>query len=170
VKESALAQASDNPRPFDVRTIRYLIRLMAHYDLSEIDLREGDLSIRLRRGQRVKVGGLPMPTLPTPTTTPPAAAKEPTANGAKAEEPPRKLHEIKSPTVGTFYAQKEPGAPPFVSVGSRVTPDTVVCVIEAMKLFNEITADCSGVIVEVVASDKQPIEYGTALFRVDLAG
>jgi acetyl-CoA carboxylase biotin carboxyl carrier protein len=162
-----LAEASDNPRPFDVRTIRYLVRLMVRHDLSEIDLQEGDLSIRLRRGQRIKGVSLPLPTaLPAAESPPPTVPKEPAAT-PKPEEPARKLLEIKSPTVGTFYAQKEPGSPPFVSVGSKVTPDTVVCIIEAMKLFNEIPADCTGTIVEVVATNKQPVEYGTVLFRVD---
>jgi acetyl-CoA carboxylase biotin carboxyl carrier protein len=101
---------------------------------------------------------------PVPTAAPvPAAAAPPPA----AEKPARQLHEIKSPTPGTFYAQEKPGTPPFVSVGSRVTPTTVVCVIEAMKIFNDITADCTGVVVEVLAGDKQAVEYGTVLFRVD---
>jgi acetyl-CoA carboxylase biotin carboxyl carrier protein len=72
--------------------------------------------------------------------------------------------------VGTFYAQPSPEAPPYVSVGSRVTPTTVVCQIEAMKIFNEIMAECSGVIREILVKNKEPVEYGTVLFRVDPNG
>jgi acetyl-CoA carboxylase biotin carboxyl carrier protein len=75
--------------------------------------------------------------------------------------------EIKSPTPGTFYTAPNPGADPYVRVGSRVNPNTVVGLIEAMKLFNEIPADCSGVIVEVVVENGQPVEFGQVLFRVD---
>ena len=156
----------ESPDPFDVRTIRYLVRLMSRHDLSEIDLREGDLRIRLRRGTRLRPA--PPAPLPAPAAAEPAAA--PPAPAAPPAAPGRKLIEIKSPTVGTFYAQKEPGAPPYVTVGSRVQPDTVVCMIEAMKLFNEITADCSGVIAEVLVQNKDPVEYGTVLFRVDPSG
>ncbi len=82
-------------------------------------------------------------------------------------QPARQLVEIKSPAVGTFYAQEKPGSPPYVAIGARVTPATVVCQIEAMKIFNEITADCSGVIREVLVKDKEFVEFGTVLFRVD---
>jgi acetyl-CoA carboxylase biotin carboxyl carrier protein len=107
---------------------------------------------------------------------PPTVAEKPESAALpapKLAEPPpqtppsRQLVEIKSPTVGTFYAQEKPGAPPYVSVGSRVTPTTIVCQIEAMKIFNEITADCSGVIAEVCVQNKEFVEYGTVLFRVD---
>jgi acetyl-CoA carboxylase biotin carboxyl carrier protein len=77
------------------------------------------------------------------------------------------LLEIKSPTPGTFYASPKPDAEPFVKVGSRVHKDTVVCLIEAMKVFNEITADVEGVIVEVLVQNQQPVEYGQVLFKVD---
>ena len=96
---------------------------------------------------------------------PPKAAETP-----PPAQPNRQLTEIKSPTVGTFYAQEKPGSPPYVTVGSRVTPTTIVCQIEAMKLFNEITADCSGALVEVCVQNKEFVEYGTVLFRVDPNG
>lgn len=157
--------ASNTPEPFDVGTIKSLVRLMSLHDLSEIDLRQGEQRIRLRRGTRLRAAP-PLAHVPTPAPAP--APPNPTP--PPAEAPAKKHHEIRSPAVGTFYAQKEPGSPPYVTVGSRVTPDTVVCQIEAMKLFNEITADCSGVIVEVVAQNKQFVEYDTVLFRVDLTG
>ena len=157
--------ASDNARLPDVRTVKRLAALMSRHDLSEIDLRDGTLHVRIRRGARYK--GVPMvapaaavPAAPAPQSAPAAPA------GAEAPAK-KKLHEIKSPTPGTFYAQEKPGAAPYVTVGSRVTPKTVVCKIEAMKIFSEIEAECTGVIVEVVAENKQPVEYDTVLFRVD---
>ncbi len=155
-------EASDNARLPDVRTIRHLAALMTSHDLSEIDLRDGTLHIRLRRGARFK--GVPV----VAPAAAPAAEPAPAAKPAAAPEPPaRKLIEIKSPTPGTFYAQEKPGAPPYVKVGDRVEPTTVVCQIEAMKIFNEIQAECAGVIAEVLVENKQPVEFGTVLFRVD---
>lgn len=165
-----MAEPSDSPRPFDVRTIRDLVRLMSQNDLSEIDLAEGDRRIRLRRGPRV-VPGMAAPTaVPVPQQTAAAAAERPAEKPAAAAAPAKKLIEIKSPTVGTFYASREPNAPPFVSVGSRVTPSTVVCLIEAMKVFNDVQAECTGVVAEVCVNNKDFVEYNTVLFRVDPAG
>lgn len=167
-----VAHDQETPRPFDVRTIRYLVRLMSRHDLSEIDLSWGDERIRLRRGPKV-VGGapaLPLASHPLPVPAAAPAAPDPAPAPAQAEKGGKKLLEIRSPTVGTFYAQREPGAPPFVSVGSRVTPNTVVCLIEAMKVYNDVTADCSGVIREVCVKNKDFVEYNTVLFRVDPEG
>jgi acetyl-CoA carboxylase biotin carboxyl carrier protein len=157
--------ASSQPGPFDLQMIEQLVALMSKHDLSEIDLRHGEQRISLRRGG---FAAAPAP-LPAGSENPaPAAPPAPKA----AESPPpaspsRQLIDIKSPTVGTFYAQDKPGSPPYVTAGSRVTPTTIVCQIEAMKIFNEITADCSGVVVEVCVQNKEFVEYGTVLFRVD---
>ena len=91
-------------------------------------------------------------------------------NGAKAEAPKSKLLEVTSPMVGTFYGAPEPGAKPYVSVGSRITKGQILCIIEAMKIMNEIESEFTGVIKEVVASDAHPVEYGQVLFRVDPNG
>jgi acetyl-CoA carboxylase biotin carboxyl carrier protein len=159
--------ANDSPQPFDLQTIKALVGLMSRHDLSEIDLQQGDQRLRLRRGARQKVApvafGAP---LAAPSAAEPAS---PTAVPA-AEKPAKKLIEIKSTTVGTFYARPKPEAQPYVSVGSKVTPTQVVGLIEAMKLFNEVTADCTGVIVEVLVEDKQPVEFDQVLFRVDPTG
>jgi acetyl-CoA carboxylase biotin carboxyl carrier protein len=163
-----VAEERDKPRPFDVKTIRYLVRLMSRHDLSEIDLTWGDERIQLRRGPRV-VGAAPAPP-PAAHAPAPVQHQAAPAPPAQAEQPARKLAEIRSPTVGTFYAQREPGTPPFVKVGDRVSPSTVVCLIEAMKVFNEVQADCSGVIVEVCVNNKDFVEYNTVLFRVDPTG
>ncbi len=161
-----MAEEPETPRPFDVRTIGDLVRLMSEHDLSEIDLRWGDERIRLRRGQEVVHTAAPVQ--PAASAAPPAA---PAANSgetaAAPEKPAKKLLEIRSPTVGTFYSQRKPEEPAFVKVGDRVTPATVVCLIEAMKVFNEVTADVAGVVAEVCVENKQFVEYNTVLFRVD---
>ncbi len=157
--------ARNHPGPFDVRTIEQLVALMSKHDLSEIDLRQGEQRINLRRG------GFSSPSASlSPIVDKPEPAAQPASKPAetpKPAQPNRQLVEIKSPTVGTFYAQEKPTAPPYVTVGARVTPTTIVCQIEAMKIFNEITADCSGVITEVCVQNKEFVEYGTVLFRVD---
>jgi acetyl-CoA carboxylase biotin carboxyl carrier protein len=162
-------EASETPGPFDVKTIRLLVALMSRNDLSEIDLRNGEQRIRLRRGPQQTV--LPSALFPAPLAPASPQAPSAAAQSADAAKPATKLTiPIKSPTPGTFYAASKPGAPPFVQVGTRVTPTTVVCMIEAMKLFNEITADCTGVISEILVENQQPVEYGQALFNVDPTG
>jgi acetyl-CoA carboxylase biotin carboxyl carrier protein len=163
------ADDSDQPpRPFDVRIIKTLVGMMNQHDLSEIDLHEGEHRIRLRRGTKNQI----VSTVSTPAAT--ASAVAPTvAPVSPVAEPPKAAKAgaaIKSPTPGTFYASPSPGAPTFVSVGTRVTPETVVCIIEAMKILNEIPAECSGVITKVLVDNQQPVEYGQALFEVDPTG
>jgi acetyl-CoA carboxylase biotin carboxyl carrier protein len=102
-------------------------------------------------------------------TAPPAGAGAP-APAAPAPPPPSNLVEIKSPMVGTFYASPEPGAGPYVKVGSRVAQGQVVCIIEAMKIMNEIEAEVSGMIREVLVDNAHPVEFGQPLFRVDPNG
>jgi acetyl-CoA carboxylase biotin carboxyl carrier protein len=166
-------EASETPGPFDVKTIRLLVALMSRNDLSEIDLRNGEQRIRLRRGPQQTV--LPptlYPSIPAASPTP-ASPTTPSAAESAAEtaKPAAKTTlPIKSPTPGTFYAAPKPGSPPFVQVGTRVTPTSVVCLIEAMKLFNEITADCTGVVMEILVENQQPVEYGQVLFQVDPTG
>lgn len=157
---------ANTPGPFDVSTIRALVALMSRHDLSEIDLHEGDRRIRLRRGV-TKVSMAPSPLVTAPASAAPVPAPVPKQDGAAPAAPTKRLIEIKSPTPGTFYAAPNPDSEPYVRVGSRVNPDTVVCLIEAMKLYNDIKAECSGVIAEILAENQQPVEYGQVLFRVD---
>jgi acetyl-CoA carboxylase biotin carboxyl carrier protein len=164
-------ESSNIPSPFDVRTIKYLVGLMSRHDLSEIDLREGDLRIRLRRGgdKVIAVSPAAAPTsvaASEPIATPSVNAAAPST----VDKPAKQLVPIKSPTPGTFYSAPTPDAEPFVRVGSRVTPTSVVCIIEAMKIFNEIQAECSGVVTEILVENQQPVEYGQVLFRVDPTG
>jgi acetyl-CoA carboxylase biotin carboxyl carrier protein len=157
------------PSPFDVRTIKLLVGLMSQHDLSEIDLREGEHRIRLRRGFEVPVAPTVSAAPAGPAAAPPPAPSAP-ATPAAADKPAKPVNLIKSPTPGTFYAAPDPKAEPFVRVGSRVTPTTVVCLIEAMKIFNEITADCTGVVTEVLVENQRPVEFGQVLFKVDPTG
>jgi acetyl-CoA carboxylase biotin carboxyl carrier protein len=167
-EETVTDEASNIPSPFDLRTIKHLIVLMSRHDLSEIDLQEGDLRIRLRRGPRgVAVQALPTTPMPVVGSATPTAAAAPPP---QADKPAKPLLTIKSPTPGTFYSASKPESPPFVTVGSRVTSETVVCIIEAMKLFNEIQAECSGVITEICVENQQPVEWGQVLFKVDPSG
>lgn len=160
------------PGPFDVRMIQELVRLMDERDLTAIDLRDGDQRVSLRRGPKVVPGLTPMaPALAMPAVV--AASPTPAAPASPAADPvapAKKLIEIKSPTPGTFYSSQNPESPPFVKVGSVVKPDTVVCIIEAMKVFNEIPAECSGKIVEILVENQQSVEWGQVLFRVDPTG
>jgi len=153
--------ARNHPGPFDYPYIEQLVVLMSKYELSEIDLRLGEQRICLRRG------GFTAPPAIAERPEPVALPAPKNVEAPPQTQPSRQFVEIKSPTVGTFYAQEKPGSPPYVAVGARVTPTTIVCQIEAMKIFNEITADCSGVIAEVCVQNKEFVEYGTVLFRVD---
>jgi acetyl-CoA carboxylase biotin carboxyl carrier protein len=160
-------ESSQTPRPFDVQTIKYLIRLMGRHDLSEIDLLEGDKRIRLRRGPRGRVS-LPAPQMYAMPAAPPAPAAP--AKPETPAAPQKQLIDIKSPTPGTFYSKPKPDAETYVRKGAKVSPTTVVCLIEAMKLFTEITADCTGVIAEILVENQQPVEFDQVLFRVDPTG
>jgi acetyl-CoA carboxylase biotin carboxyl carrier protein len=115
----------------------------------------------------------PMPMMPMPSYAPapaaPAGGAASTASGAEAE-PSAQLKEIRSPMVGTFYMAPEPGAAPYVKVGTRVNPGQTVCIIEAMKIMNEIEAELAGSVREVCVEDGQPVEFGQVLFRVDPNG
>ncbi|HEX3600769.1 MAG TPA: acetyl-CoA carboxylase biotin carboxyl carrier protein [Lacipirellulaceae bacterium] len=163
---------SSNPAPipgdvFDVRKVRKFIELMNEHDLAEIDLRQGDQRIRLRRGPEM-VAMSAMPAMAPSTQSsggPPGgverrAPPEPAADDSKATF-------IRSPMVGTFYSSANPESPAFVKVGDHVGPETTVCIIEAMKVFNEIPAECTGRIAAVMAQKGDAIEFNQPLFRVE---
>lgn len=150
---------------FDVRKVRRFIELMNEHDLSEIDLRQSDQRIRLRRGPE-------MVTVSGAAPAPPAASGGPSTPGGDPPAAPPAADEsnfavVRSPMVGTFYSSPSPEAPPFVKVGDQVGPESTVCIIEAMKVFNEIPADCSGKVAAVLAASGDAVEFGQALFRVE---
>lgn len=170
-----MAGSGSNPDDvFDVRRVRRLVELMKEFELAEIDLRQSEQRIRLRKDQDpVLVPGGYAPLAPAPTTPPLAAGSAAPAGGsapAASASEAANAQFITSPMVGTFYAAANPDAPPFVKVGDQVGPDTVVCIIEAMKVFNEIPAECSGKITAVLVENGAAVEYGQKLFRVEKAG
>jgi acetyl-CoA carboxylase biotin carboxyl carrier protein len=151
---------------FDVRKVRKFIELMNEHDLTEIDLRQGDQRIRLRRGPET----VTVATSPQASFSPAAAsaAQPAPADAARAAAPSDEgALLIRSPMVGTFYSAANPESPPFVKVGDQVGPESTVCIIEAMKVFNEIPAECSGRIVATLVQNGEPVEFGQPLFRVE---
>lgn len=155
---------------FDVRKIRRLVELMNEHELSEIDLRQRDQRIRLRRGHDPIIQQAAV-AAPLPAAPPVAAAAQPapssTQQPAEAVAEEAHITHIKSPMVGTFYPASNPDAAPFVKVGDTVNAETTVCIIEAMKVFNEIPAECTGKIAAVLVENGEPVEFGQSLFKVD---
>ncbi len=154
-----------------VDEIRELIKLATDTGIAELEVQRGENRVRIRRtGAAPQEIVLPVSTigaaLPAAASAP-APAPIPAVESPKAEKAPdANLVLVKSPIVGTFYESPSPGAPPFVRVGERVQPGKVLCIIESMKLMNEIEAEVSGVIVAKLADNAKPVEYGEALFAV----
>jgi acetyl-CoA carboxylase biotin carboxyl carrier protein len=148
--------------PTDLKHLKNLIDLMVENDLSRLELREGETHILLRRGQPVipvaggAVSGSPAPAVPAVSAS--AAPAEPAA------DPNEVL--IRSPMVGTFYTAPDPESPPFVNIGSNISPDSAVCIVEAMKVFNEIKAEVSGRITRILAKNAEAVEFDQPLFAV----
>jgi len=153
----------------DLQKIKELIEIMKDNDLVEVEIKHGDDKISLKRSQpqQPAVTAVPMVTHNAPVESVADTAQN---LAAKAEPSPRQLQEdlveIKSLIVGTFYAAPSPDSEPFVEVGSHVETQTVVCIIEAMKVMNEIKAETSGTIAEILVKTGQAVEYGQVLFRV----
>jgi acetyl-CoA carboxylase biotin carboxyl carrier protein len=164
------APATPSQDIFDVRKIRRLVNLMKEHDLGEIDLQQGEVRIRLRRG----VAGVPAVASvpPVVTVSAPAAAGRPAAESvaSASEAADKNIAFVKSPMVGTFYSAPDPDSPAFVKVGDHIGSDTVVCIVEAMKVFNQIPAEASGRIIAVLVENGAPVEFGQPLFKVDTRG
>ncbi|MCA9073532.1 MAG: acetyl-CoA carboxylase biotin carboxyl carrier protein [Planctomycetaceae bacterium] len=150
---------------FDLDQIKQLIRLMEKHDLSEIKLKEGDQKWVLRRGAAAYSGQPIATAAPAPSASVPSdgGAASSASGDAGADDG---LVKITSPTVGTFYGAPQPGDPPFVKVGDRVTRESVVCIVEAMKVFNQIPAEVTGTIRQSLVQDGEAVEFGQALFLV----
>ncbi len=146
-------QPGDNV--FDLERIRDIVKLMEEHDLTEVDLQQGDDRIKLGRG-----GPAPVAPVAAPAAAAPAAA--PVASAAVDDG----SITINAPMVGTFYSKANPESEPFVQVGQMVSPDTIVCIVEAMKVFNEIPAECSGKVLEVLVTDQQAVDFGKPMFRI----
>lgn len=165
--------------------LRYLKKLIEMIDESTVDSIEisSDKGMKIRvskspqqRGAVQMAAPLPLPALLpaiAPAATPPASESSLGANSdatTRSDAVKDSLLEVKSPMVGTFYHAPEPGAKPYVAPGTRVSKGQIVCIIEAMKIMNEIESEYSGVIREILAQDAQPVEYGQVLFRIDPNG
>ena len=161
-------------KPQDMKDLRELIEFLKEYQVAEFDLDRGDTKIRLKFTQPAAqsagladiaklVTAAPVANAAVPTAAAPAA--QPAAD-APAADPDANLHIVKSPIVGTFYGSPSPGAAAFVSPGDHVEKGQVICIVEAMKLMNEIESDASGEVVKCLITNGQPIEFGQPLFSI----
>ncbi len=150
--------------PKDLKEIKAIIDLMKKHDLSVFEIEKEGFRLKLEKGPPAQAAAAPPPAAPGPPKAV-SAAPETTPVAPKAIESVP-LKEIVSPMVGTFYRGASPDAPPFVDVGKTVAEDTVVCIIEAMKVMNEIKAETGGIIAEVVAENGKPVQFGQVLFRI----
>jgi acetyl-CoA carboxylase biotin carboxyl carrier protein len=162
VKKTVAAKKAAAPAKTQaIDDVKLLVKLMIEHDLGEVSVTDGGRSIALKRNSSyqpaVVAAGLPAAAAPAGSAAP-AAGRE--------EEPSEHLVEVKSPMVGTLYAAASPDSDPYVSVGSYVDENTVVCIVEAMKVMNEVRAEVSGIITEICVKNAQPVEYGQVLFRV----
>jgi acetyl-CoA carboxylase biotin carboxyl carrier protein len=158
-----------NGGPVDLKDIKAIIDLMRKNALSEFELERQDFKIKLKRGVVGPIAPIEEPpTASYPMPLPPAGvAGQPAPWPAPAPSTPAPvLLEIKSPMIGTFYRAASPDAADYVEIGTEVTPETVVCLIEAMKVMNEIKAEVKGVVTHILVENAKPVEFGQPLFRI----
>ena len=148
----------------DIRKVKKLIEMLENSNLEEIEIQEGEESVRLVKGNS---------RIPGPSYAQPAAMPQDSPPKSSDESSPETIEEenkdgnfINSPMVGTFYASASPGSKPFVSVGDTVNEGDVVCIVEAMKMMNEIKSEFSGKIISIKVENSEPVEYGQALFEI----
>ena len=153
--------------PFDLKKLKMLFKLMEQHDVTSVDLQGENQRWRLQRG--AGDGVTMVPAYHTSAAMPVAgipAASASDAGGEAAADSGDGGQTINSPTVGTFYEAPSPDDPPFVKIGARVEPDTIVCIVEAMKVFNQIPAEIGGTITEILVKNGDAVEFGQPLFRV----
>lgn len=154
----------------DIRKVKKLIELLDESGIAEIEITEGEESVRITRHSQSAAMPFayappqPIPTAATAATPAPSGA--PTA-ASPAPEPKEEGYEVTAPMVGTFYSASSPGSPPFMQVGDRVNEGDILCIIEAMKMMNQIEADVSGIIKSIRVQNGEPVEYGQVLFVID---
>jgi len=171
-KTSAMGGSTEPKTQSEMKTseIRDLIDFIAQSGLNEVDIETKELKLHVKRepDQKVIKSSAPVMTAPIPVAAA-AITTAPTIAPAKAEKPAASntTVEIKSPMIGTFYRSANPDSPPFASVGDKVTKGQTVCIIEAMKLFNEIESEVSGTIVKAMVENSSPVEYDQVLFVVE---
>jgi acetyl-CoA carboxylase biotin carboxyl carrier protein len=154
--------ASKSGDIFNLDRIRELVELMKQHDLREIDLKQDEQQIRLCRNVAEAA-----PRYAPPPPQPAAVAPQPTPQATTAAAEGKNIVTIKSPMVGTYYSKPNPNSDSFVKVGDRVSPDKTVCIVEAMKTFNEIPAEVSGTIVAILVDDGEFVDFDKPLFKVD---
>ncbi len=162
-RRASLAK-SQSEDVFDLEHVRQLVELMKEHDLAEVDLSQADRRIKLRRGDENPTTVVAAPSVAAAAAPPPVA---PAAAPPTAEEDDKNIVVIKSPMVGTFYTKPNPEAETYVKVGDHVSAETTVCIIEAMKVFNQIPAECTGQVVAVLVENEQPVDVDKPLFKVD---
>ena len=147
------------------KELKELIEFLIEKDIAEFELERGDVKVRIKRGTLVAMAppAQAMPTAAAPASHAATSAAAPAAPATSAEDG---LHIVKSPIVGTFYESPSPGSPAFVKPGDSIENGQVLCIIEAMKLMNEIEADVAGELVKQLVNNGQPVEYGQALFSI----
>jgi acetyl-CoA carboxylase biotin carboxyl carrier protein len=150
----------------ELKDIKAVIDLMKKNDLSVFEMEKDGFKLKLQKGAGEQTVFTAPAVVPAAQLAPSPAAPPPAASAAPEAQPGGALKEIVSPMVGTFYRAGSPESPPFVDVGKEVTEETVVCIIEAMKVMNEIKAEVKGIIAEVVAEGGKPVQFGQVLFRV----
>ena len=159
--KAALKAPTGSAGPMNVDFLQQLVNLMSANDLNTVDLRDSDRRIVLKRGGAQMAAAVPTSSAPTPVSYSPPAVALPLPVDEDS-----KLVPIKSPMVGTFYSSSSPDAKAFVSVGTVVDEETDVCIIEAMKVFNNIKAETRGTIAKILVTNGQTVEFGTVLFLV----
>ncbi len=160
--QNSEAGSADDADVFDIDRVRQLVELMKEFELTEIDLRQSSRRIRLRSGHEPAYVSMPAPAAALAPAGPARATVDSEAPVADDENAAL----VKSPMVGTFYTASKPGEPAFVKIGDHVQADTIVCIIEAMKMFNEIPAGVSGKIVSMLVKNEEPVDVGRPLFKV----
>lgn len=150
----------------DLQEIRKIVELMNEHGLTHFDLSKKDFHLKLKKGPDMDELGALFASMPSAPSAAPAAAASISAPAAPSAAPAAEGAEITSPMVGTFYRKPAPDAPNFVEVGTTVSEGQTLCIIEAMKVMNEIKAERSGTICAIVATDSNPVQYGDTLFRI----
>jgi len=153
---------------FDIRRVRQLVRIMHENNLAEINLEQGKMRIQLKSNTASPPALFPPLSMsPAPSPAPAHVVPQSPPSPASVSVDESQFIFVKSPMVGTFYSSPNPDSPPFVKVGDTVGPETIVCILEAMKVFNEIAAECSGKIVAILVKNGEPVEFGKPLFKID---
>ena len=151
----------------DIRKVKKLIELLEESNINELEITEGEESVRISRGMPAVTYAAPAPVAPAPIAAAPVAAAAPRAAPATGSAPDAlEGHVVRSPMVGSFYGSPAPGSPTFVTVGQTVAQGDVLCIIEAMKMMNQIEADKAGTIGAILVEDGEPVEFDQPMFTI----